>query len=142
MSMLRTSAFWGLALATGLIFAASPDGRKIGERTARKLVEEALVATGKHIPSSQIRPIAFYWSPEFYNFEAVLGQSEGLPALRYAFSVNPWNGEVWSIMECTRVTSPAIEKEQDAIWKRSGLPAEAREPLHEKRPGTCAADDD
>ena len=48
--------------------------------------------------------------------------------------MNPWTGDVWDAMACKQITSPAIEKEQEAIWKRSELPSEGREPLHKKSP--------
>src|ERR1700719_2857728 len=98
--MIRVSRFLRVTLASMLIVTAWAEDHKINEKTARKLVELALVVLGRSIPPSQVQPMTSYWAPEFYSFEAVLGQSNGLPALRYYFAVNPWNGEVWNTSEC------------------------------------------
>jgi hypothetical protein len=89
------------------------------------------------IPPSQIDILKSYWPPEFYSYGAHIGQSDDEPLLTFYFDVNPWNGEVWDSKNCKRITSPAIEQEQRVIWKRSGLPEEAGEPLHYKVPGEC-----
>lgn len=125
------------ALVLGIALAASAHDRKISEVTARRLVQQALVALGQPVPPSQIRRGMSYWSPEFYTFDAVLGQTAGKPALTWSFDVNPWNGDIWNTIECSRITSPAIEEEQEAIWRRSKFPADAREPLRSKHPGEC-----
>ena len=60
---------------------------------------------------------------------------KGGPLQTYYFAVNPWTGDVWDGIACTRITSPKIQREQESIWKRSGLPEEARKPLTNKSPG-------
>jgi hypothetical protein len=135
--MIRFSSFLRVTLALSASLSAPALDRKISEKTARRLVQEALVALGQPVPPSQVRYRTFYWAPEFYTFEAVLGQTGSRPALTWFFAVNPWNGEVWNSMECSRITSRVIEREQEDIWKRSRLPPEAREPLHYKYPGDC-----
>jgi hypothetical protein len=129
--------FLRVVLVLAIVLAAPAHDRKISEKTARRLVREALAAMRQQVPPSQITRGTSHWSPELYAFDAVLGQTDGRPALTWGFAVNPWNGDVWNVMECSRVTSPAIEREQEAIWKRSGLPADAREPLRHKHPGEC-----
>jgi len=121
----------------GLSAASAELNRTIDAIAARKLVEEALVALGE-CPSSSISDWQYYWAPEFYTFQAWCGNTESTPIVPYYLAVNPWNGEVWDAMACTRITSPAIENEQKAIWKKSRLPSGAREPLHDKSPASCA----
>jgi len=142
--MRKISILMLTAFALVPLICPSPLGRKISRKTAFKLVQEALATKGLRVPPSQISQMTDYWSPEFFNFESLLGQSGDQPdaALRNYFAVNPWNGDVWDAMECERITSPAIEKMQAVIWKRSGLPEEARQPLHYLHPGTCAAKDE
>lgn len=53
-------------------------------------------------------------------------------------AVNPWTGDVWDAMGCEMITSSALQKEQNFIWKRSGLPADAKLPLHDKSPASCS----
>jgi hypothetical protein len=129
-----------VALALGISLVAFARDRTISERAARTLVQEALVALGW--PSVHVDPMKYYWAPEFYTFQAYWPgpvQDDGVSVLQsYYLAVNPWTGDVWDAMRCSRITSPAIQKEQESIWKRSRLPAEAREPLHEKSPG-CSA---
>jgi len=135
--MARASKLLLVTAASGIAFRSWALDHTVTEQVARKLVEEAIVALGRSIPASQVQPMTSYWSPQFYNFEAVLGQSSGLPALRFYFAVNPWNGDVWNPIGCTLITSSAIEKEQEAIWKQSNFPQQAREALHYQHPGTC-----
>jgi len=109
----------------------------INQREARKLVQGALVALGENARLVQIRPWPYYWAPGFYTFQAWLpGPGEGDSVLRpFFFAVNPWSGDVWDAMGCVRITSPAIEKEQELIWRRSRLPNEVRETIRNKAPG-------
>jgi hypothetical protein len=109
----------------------------IGETTARSLVRQALAAMGARVPESNLKPMTSYWSPEFFNYAASLPQDDDRPVLTFYLAVNPWNSEIWDAKNCKRITSPSIEREQQAIWGRSGLPAEAREALHYKVPGEC-----
>jgi hypothetical protein len=126
-----------LALGFGLALSAPALDSVVKEAEARRLVQEAIVAMGKGIPSGNLKPLTFYWSPEFYHYQAYLPQSDDKPLLTFSFAVNPWNAEVWDTKNCSRLTSPAIEQEQTAIWKRSGLPEAAREPLHYHIPAEC-----
>ena len=130
-----------IALALGVGFFASARDRTISERTARRLVREALVAMGDDWSSAPIEPLKNYWAPEFYSFMAYLPGPEinGVSVLQTQYlAVNPWNGDVWDDTECRTITSPVIQKEQESIWSRSGLPSDAREPLHDKSPASCA----
>lgn len=128
------------ALALGMSLVGAAHDRTISERTARKLVQEALVALGW--PSVHADPMKDYWAPEFYSFQAyrsgpVADDGTGVLQSHY-LAVNPWTGDVWDTTECRPITSPAIQKEQESIWKRSRLPAEAREALHDKSPASCS----
>lgn len=123
-----------VALAVGISFVASAHLRTIGERTALKLVQEALVTLGATGPSVQIRHWPYYWAPEFYTFQAWRPNPGEGPLLTYYFAVNPWTGDVWDAIGCERITSPAIEREQESILKRLGLPRDAQEILQTKSP--------
>lgn len=130
--------FVRVVLALGISLVSSAHLRTISEGTARKLVRQALSALGENPQSIEIDPWRYYWAPEFYTFEAWRYGLAGGLATHYFFAVNPWTGDVWDAMACKRITSPVIEREQEAIWKRSLLPTEAREALHEKSPA-CSA---
>jgi hypothetical protein len=111
--------------------------RTIDEQTARKLIEEALPALGESPTSMQIGPWRYYWAPEFYNFSVYRAGDKDV-LLVYYLSVNPWTGDVWDGMACKRLTTPELQKEQDAIWERSGIPSEAREALSNRSPADCS----
>ena len=49
----------------------------------------------------------------------------GSPVLGY-YAVNPWTGDVWDVMGCKRISSPAIQAEQRSILKRSTYPPRQR----------------
>jgi hypothetical protein len=106
-------------------------------------VQQALVALGEGWPSAQIGPWKFYWAPEFYTFSAwrpnpdVGSDGVGILLTHY-FAVNPWNGDVWEGIECMRITSPAIQKVQKSIWKRSRIPDQARDAIRDKSPADCS----
>ena len=68
--MAVVSSFFRVALALGFSFAALALDRTISERTARKLVQEALVALGDNWSSAQVGPWTYYWAPEFYTYSA------------------------------------------------------------------------
>jgi hypothetical protein len=109
----------------------------ISEQTASTLVTAAIVALGVPIPEDNIAALTTYWSPEFYNYQAWLPQPDKKPLLTFYFGINPWNGDVWDTKNCRLISSPAIVKQQQVIWQHSGLPPEARDPLHHKIPGQC-----
>lgn len=131
------SSFFLVALALGLSMASPAIERTIDERTARKLVEEALPALGESPRFLQIEPWRYYWAPEFYSFSASRAGKGVL--IMYYLSVNPWTGDVWDAMACERLTTPALKKEQEAIWQQSGIPSEARETLQNRSPDECSA---
>ncbi|MGO9096627.1 MAG: hypothetical protein ACLQGV_15570 [Bryobacteraceae bacterium] len=101
-------------------------------------MQEALVVLGENPSSVQIGHWTYHWAPEFYTFSAWRSNVKDNLLITYYLAVNPWNGEVWDAMGCKRITSPQIQKEQEAIWKRSRLPDEARKALHEKSPACCS----
>ena len=135
--MLRCVRTLSFPLILSGALAAQPLRYVVDDATARELVHDAIVASGRSIPESGIQPLVSYWSPEFYSYQAWSPQSGGKPLLTFFFAVNPWNGDVWDVKNCERVTSSAVEAKQSAIWKRSGLPESARDPLHSKVPGEC-----
>jgi len=105
-------------------------------------VRQALVALGEDWPSAHVEPWKYDWAPEFYTFQSWRPgpvQDDGVSVLqtRY-FAVNPWTGDVWDAMGCNRITSPAIQKEQKLIWKRSRLADEVRETLRNRSPAACS----
>jgi hypothetical protein len=128
--------FLSIAVTFGLTFARPPVDRVISETTARELVQDALTALGES-ERFQIDDWAFYWAPEFYTLSAFEGTGKRGFVIYY-FAVNPWTGDVWDALACTQITSPALTKKQESIWARSGLPPDAREPLHDKSPNSCA----
>jgi len=128
-----------LRLALALGFSAWAPGleRTIDEAMALKLIDEALPAVGEVRASVQIGPWRYYWAPEFYTFQAWRA-GEGGVLLTYYFAVNPWTGDVWDAMACKRITTREVQKDQEAIWARSGIPSEAREALRERSPADCS----
>jgi hypothetical protein len=139
--MARGLRVFAVALTIGIGAFSSARDRIISERTARRLVREALVAMGDDWSSAPIEPMKYYWAPEFYSFMAYLSGPEinAVSVLQTQYlSVNPWTGDVWDNTECRIITSSVIQKEQASIWSRSRLPADAREPLRDKSPASCA----
>jgi len=135
--MIGRSMFFMLALTLALSMVSLAHPRTISERTARRLVQEALGTLGENRPAVQIGPWKYYWAPEFYTFSAWrAGEQDVL--VPYYFAVNPWTGDVWDAMGCKRITSPAIAREQESIGKRFRLPVEARKALHAKSPACCS----
>jgi hypothetical protein len=126
-----------LVLGIGMVSPAN--GRTISRDAANKLVREALVALHEDGPSVKIVRFRYDYAPEFYSFTAMWPNPDGDPLIGY-FAVNPWTGDVWDVMGCRRITSPAIEKEQESIWKRSRLAPGAKETLREKSPACSAAE--
>jgi hypothetical protein len=106
----------------------------IDARKAEGLVREALIALNLNGPAVKIERMRYDYAPEFYAFMASWPNPGGSSLLGY-YAVNPWTGDVWDTIACKRVTSASLHQEQEAIWKRSGLLAEAEATLHEKSPG-------
>jgi hypothetical protein len=125
------------ALAIGISLGSLANGRTITLSDARKLVREALAASDSNGPSVKIERFRYNYAPEFYVFMAWWPNPAGSPLLGY-YAVNPWTGDVWDVMGCKRISSPAIEKEKESIRRRSKLAAEVEGTLHEKSPG-CSA---
>ncbi len=109
----------------------------ITKATASELVRDALASLGEDGGGGKtaIGDWPFYWAPDFITLQAEVlhSSSVGPLEMRY-FAVNPWTGDVWDPFGCTRITSPAIKRKQDEIWKSSKLPDEARHVLQERAP--------
>lgn len=126
--------FFRVMLALGVSFISSAHPPTISKGVARKLVREAVLALGESRASIQIGPWDYHLAPEFYTFSAWRHNlADGL-LVTYYFAVNPWTGDVWDAMGCKRITSPAMEKAQESISKRSRLPAKGWEALRQKSP--------
>lgn len=137
----RGLRFFAAALTIAISAYSLARDRIISERAARRLAREALVAMGDDWSYAPIEPLKDYWAPEFYSFMAYLPGPEvnGVSVLQTQYlAVNPWTGDVWDNTECRIITSPVIQNEQESIWRRSRLPADARPPLHDKSPASCA----
>jgi hypothetical protein len=108
----------------------------ISTAAATGLVREALASLGEGSARTKIAiyPVLDYWAPDFITLQAEVPHPDvGKIEMRY-FAVNPWTGDVWDAMACTRITSPTIKRKQDEIWKSSKLPAEARHVLEARAP--------
>ena len=127
-----------ILLTIGIAFGSVANGRAIGPATARRLVRQALIAVNQEAPSVRVEPLRYDYAPEFYAFAATWPNSDGDPLIGY-FAVNPWTGDVWDINACKRISSPALRREQEAIWKHSKLMPEAEKVLHERSPA-CSGD--
>jgi hypothetical protein len=92
------------ALASGLPY-------KIDERAAQKLAAVANEGSEK------------FWKQYDYdeNMDAIFYSYNELglnvDSLGF-FAVNPWTGDVWNIMQCKRISSPAARAMQNKIRKR------------------------
>lgn len=124
-------------LSIGISIGALANDRTISSNKARELVREALVALNMNGPSVKIDHFRYDYAPEFYAFMAWWPNPEGSPLIGY-YAVNPWTGDVWDVTGCRRISSAALQKEQEQIWKRSNLLPGAEGTLHEKSPG-CSA---
>jgi hypothetical protein len=134
------SIFLLAALALSVSLASTAHPLTISERTARKLVQEALVTLGENGSSVDIARWKYYWAPEFYTFSAYRHNLKDGLLVTYYFAVNPWTGDVWDAMACKRISSPILEREQESIWKRSQLPDDVRETLQNRSPACSARD--
>lgn len=108
----------------------------ISKTTAAELVRDALASLGEDGGGGKIAtgPWLYYWAPDFITLYAEVPlPSVGRIEMRY-FAVNPWTGDVWEPFGCTRITSPAIKRKQEEIWKSSKLPDEARPVLQDRAP--------
>jgi hypothetical protein len=127
-----------LLVASPLVLALDP---AINTATARELVQDAIASLGEGGAGSKIavEPWPYYWAPDFITLQAeVPHPDDGRIEMRY-FAVNPWTGDVWDAMACTRVTSPTIKRTQDEIWRSSKLPDEARHVLEARAPACTPA---
>jgi hypothetical protein len=113
----------------------------ISTATATELVRGALASLGEFSVRTKIAiyPWPYYWAPDFITLQAEVPHNDsGRIGMRY-FAVNPWTGDVWDAMACTRITSPTINRKQDEIWKSSKLPDEARRVLQARTPACTPA---
>jgi hypothetical protein len=131
-----TKAIWLiiiLLLASPLTFALDPT---ISTATATELVREALASLGEGSVRTKIAiyPWPNYSAPDFITLQAEVPHPDvGQIEMRY-FAVNPWTGDVWDAIACTRISSPKIKRKRDEIWKSSKLPDEARQVLQARVP--------
>lgn len=107
---------------------------------ATELVRDSLASPGGGTRNKiAIYPVLDYWAPDFITLQAEVPHPEvGRIEMRY-FAVNPWTGDVWDAMACSRITSPSIKRKQDEIWKSSKLPDEARPILQAREPACTVA---
>jgi hypothetical protein len=113
----------------------------INEATARELVRDALASLGEDGAGTKIaiELWPYYWAPDFITLQAEVPHPDvGRIEMRY-FAVNPWTGDVWDAIACTRITSSTIKRKQEAIWKSSKLPDEARQVLQARAPACTPA---
>jgi hypothetical protein len=115
--------------ATSVSLALPP---AINEATARELSLDALASRGVQGPDVGIEPWPYYWAPDFFTFQAEKAHPDGLQT--WYFAVNPWTGDVWDAISCTRITSATIKSKQEAILKSAKLPDEARQFLQARTP--------
>ena len=131
-----------ILFATSVLgFALDP---AVNLAVATELVRAAIVSLGEGGAQTHIAvyPWLYYWAPDFITLQAEVPHPEvGRVEMRY-FAVNPWTGDVWDAMACVHVTSPAIKKKQDEIWKSSKLPDEARRFLQARTPACTPAKSD
>lgn len=125
-------------LIGGIACSAFADARKISHNQAQELVRDALVTLNLNGPSVRIERNRYDYAPEFYVFMAWWPNPHGSPVLGY-YAVNPWTGDVWDVMGCKRISSPAIQAEQRSILKRSNLSPEAEGTVRALTPGCSPA---
>ena len=113
----------------------------INKATAIELVRDALAGLGESGEGGKIaiELWPYYWAPDFITLQAEVPHPDvGRIEMRY-FAVNPWTGDVWDAIACTRIISPTIKRTQDEIWRSSTLPDEARHVLEARAPGCTPA---
>lgn len=111
----------------------------INEATARELVRDALASRGERGTDIGIGPWLYYWAPDFFTLEAWRPSPTVGTMQTWHFAVNPWTGDVWDAIACTRITSTTIKRKQEEIWKSSKLPDEARQALQARAPACTPA---
>jgi hypothetical protein len=128
-----------------MLLVASPVGLAldpaVSTAVATELVRGALASLGEGSVRTKIAiyPVLDYWAPDFITLQAEVPHPDvGRIEMRY-FAVNPWTGDVWDAMACTRITSPTIKRTQDEIWRSSKLPDEARHILEARAPACTPA---
>jgi len=121
-----------------MLLSASASGearrQKVNENDARNILYAALQTKGyTKLPGFGLESYPSAHAPEFYFFQAVRYNPGGSASLGH-YAVNQWTGDVWDAMGCKRLTSPSVRRFQNAIRKRSGLPAEEYKRLRGKTP--------
>ena len=128
-----------------MLLVASPVGLAldptVSTAAAIELVRGALASLGEGSARTKIASytVVDYWAPDFITLQAEVPHPDvGRIEMRY-FAINPWTGDVWDATACTRITSAAIKRTQDEIWKSSRLPDEARRVLEARAPACTPA---
>lgn len=128
-----------------MLLVASPMGLAldpaVSTAVATELVRAALASLGEGSARAKIAiyPVLDYWDPDFITLQAEVPHPDvGKVEMRY-YDVNPWTGDVWDAMACTRITSPTIKRTQDEVWRSSKLPDEARHVLAARAPSCSPA---
>ena len=123
--------------------SSAADCGSIDEKVAQQLVRDALTVMKQNGPDVSVESFTYSYAPEFLAYQAMWIHPKGSPSgssLIGYFAVNPWTGDVWEINACRKISSPAMKKIQDSIWKQSKLPPAAEAILHERTPG-CTPDE-
>jgi hypothetical protein len=127
----RISSGATLILLFLLECAVAAGEERITQDEARQLAVEALKAKMLNGPTVQLSPISYV--KDFYTFEATWPNPDGSPNLG-SFAVNPWTGDVWQVVVCKYITSPAIQKIQKSIRDRFHYPRKEYKELRARKP--------
>ena len=125
--------WWVVNVAIAMAVSGANYG-SLDDGTARQLVRQALIVMKQNGPSVSLVPYTYSYAPEFWAYEAMWPNPNGSGLSGY-FAVNPWTGDVWETNACQKISSPAMKKIQEAVWKKSKLLPEAEGTLHERAPG-------
>ncbi|MGH7047251.1 MAG: hypothetical protein ACREE2_12790 [Stellaceae bacterium] len=90
---------------------------KIDQPTAQHLAAEAVYGGVKYLGFFDYdSDVTDNFTPPFIVFDG-LSKSPAEGSFGF-FAVNPWTGDVWSLWDCNRLSTPALRKSQAAIRRR------------------------
>jgi hypothetical protein len=92
---------------------ASPPEARIGDKSARKLLDLAMMTLGFRSGRYVSVPYVDEGARDFYSFQ-VFAQGAGDGSLGF-FAVNALNGDIWNVDTCRRIDSTRVRLEQRRI---------------------------
>ena len=107
---------WALVAVLSLTFtpAAFAESRELTVSEAKDLVFAALDPAAQKLPNLRTDSNNDPSAPDFYGFDVTFENHTGSPVVGF-YAVNRRTGDVWRLVVCRSVTSPALERLQKTL---------------------------